>query len=65
MNEQEIKQVRTEFARSGGNASWKSRFNGKTKEEVSEMMRKLRNSKKGQEAHKRFKEAMFEEQKKY
>lgn len=50
-----------EFAKMGGEASWKARFGGKTKEEVSEMMRKLRYSKEGEESHKKFKEAMLEE----
>ncbi len=58
MNEEEMKKIRIEFARSGGNASWKKRTEGKTKEEIADMMSKIRLSD-------GFKKAMFEEQKKY
>lgn len=58
LQEKERSKFLREFARSGGNASWKKRTAGMTKEEISEMMSKVRLSD-------RFKKAMFEEQKKY
>ncbi len=42
MNEQSIKNYAKELGMKGGRASAKKRFDGKTKDEISEIMRKVR-----------------------